>query len=57
MQFEARSRNHFRRGKAINYKHRVAVALAIQQAKRMRRVTVQSVACLALPYFSTLSYK
>jgi len=57
MQFEARSRNYFRRGKAISNKHRVSVALVIQQANCMRSVTVTSVACLALAYFSTLSYK
>ena len=33
------------------------VALIIQQAMRMRRIILPSVACLALPYFSTLSHK
>jgi len=33
------------------------VALVVQHAERMRRITVSSVACLALPYFSTLFYK
>ena len=31
------------------------VALVIQHAKRMRRVILLFVACLALPYFVTLS--
>jgi hypothetical protein len=35
----------------------VPVALVIQHAKRMRRVILPSVACPALPYFSTLSHK
>jgi hypothetical protein len=35
----------------------VSVALVIQQAKRMRRIILSSVACLALPYFSTLAHK
>jgi len=38
MQFEARSRNHFRRGKAISNKHRVSVDLVIQHAKRIRLI-------------------
>jgi hypothetical protein len=56
---EARSRNHFCRGKAISITNseRVSVALVTQHAKRVRRIISSSVACLALPYFSTLSHK
>jgi hypothetical protein len=52
-----RSRNHCCRGKAISIKYSVCVsiALVIQHAKRMRRIILSSVACLALPYFSTFS--
>jgi hypothetical protein len=35
----------------------VFVALVTRHAKRMRRIVVPSVACLALPYFSLLSHK
>ena len=35
----------------------VFVALIIQHAKRILRITLSSVACLVLPYFSTLSHK
>jgi len=35
----------------------VCVALVIQLAVRMSRVTLPSVACLDIPYFSTLFHK
>jgi hypothetical protein len=56
---EVRSRNDCCRGKAISitYSECVSVALVIQHAKRMRRIILPSVACLALPYFSSLSHK
>jgi hypothetical protein len=56
---EMRSRNHCCRGKAISITHCecVSVALVIQHAKSMRRIILSSVACLALPYLSTLSHK
>ena len=56
---EARSRNHRCRGKAISntYSEFVSVALVIQRAKRMRRITLLSVACPALTYFSSLFHK
>jgi hypothetical protein len=52
---EERSRNHCCRGKAISitYSECVFVALIIQHAKGMRRIIVSSVACPAVPYFST----
>jgi hypothetical protein len=55
---QARSRNHFCRRKAISitYSECVSVALVIQHAKRMRHIILSSVACLALPYFFTLSH-
>jgi hypothetical protein len=55
---EARSRNHCYRGKAISitYSECVSVAQVIQHAVRMRD-TILSVACLAVPYFFTLSHK
>ena len=51
---EARSRNHFCRGKArsTTYSECVSVALVNQHAKSMHRSILSSVACLALPYFS-----
>ena len=56
---EARSSNHCCRGKAIcvTYSECLSVALFIQHVKHMRRIILLSVACLAVPYFSTLSHK
>ena len=56
---QTRSCNHCCRVKetSIAYSKCVFVALGIQHAMRMRRVTFLSVACLALQYFSTLSHK
>jgi len=42
---------------SITYSECVSVALVIQHAKRMRRIILSSVACLAVPYSSTLSHK
>ena len=55
---QARSRNHCCSGKAISvsYSECVSVALVIQHAKLMRCMILSSAACLALPYFSTLSH-
>jgi hypothetical protein len=49
---EARSPNHFCRGTAtsITYSECVFVALLIQNAKRMRRILLSSVAYLVLLY-------
>ena len=42
---------------SVTYYECVSVALVIQHAKRMRRILLSSVACLALPYFFALSHK
>jgi len=56
---EVRSSNHCCCGKAINitYSEYVSVALATRHTKRMRPLIFSFVACLDLPYFSTLSHK
>jgi hypothetical protein len=55
---EARSCNDFCCGKAISitYSECVPVALIMQHAKRMRRITLWSAASLAVSYFSETSY-
>ena len=56
---EARSRNLCCRGRAISITRSecMVVALVIQHAKRMLHIILSFVACVALPYFSTLSQK
>jgi hypothetical protein len=56
---EARSRNHGCRTKAISITSSecVSVALVIQHAKCMCRITLSSVPSLAIQYISTLSHK
>ena len=56
---EERLRNHCCCGKEISIKYcgSVCVALVIQHAKRIRHIIFSSVACLAPPYFFTLSHK
>jgi hypothetical protein len=56
---EVRSRNYCYCGKAINitYSECVSVAWVIQPAMHIRCAIFISIACLALPYFSTLSHK
>jgi hypothetical protein len=55
---EERSRNRCCQGKAVSVAHSecVSAALVTQHAKRMRRIILSSVACLAVPYFPTLSH-
>jgi hypothetical protein len=55
----ARSLNHFWRGSAISItdSEYVSAALVIRYAKRIRHITLISVACPALQYFPTLSHK
>jgi hypothetical protein len=56
---EARSHNHCccRKSITITSCECAFVVLVIQHAKRMRRIILSSVACLALPYSFTLSHK
>jgi hypothetical protein len=41
----------------IRYSECASAALVIRYAKRMRRIVLPSVACLAVPYFIILSHK
>jgi len=57
---EVRSRNGYCSGWAINikrYECLCILALVTQHAVRMRRIILSSVACLSVPYFSTLPHK
>jgi len=56
---EARSHDHYCRGKATTITHSecVFVVLAMRHAKRMRHITLSPVACPTLPYFATLFHK
>ena len=56
---EARSHNHYCRGKVISitYSECVFVGLVTQHDKRMRFIMSSSVGCLAPPYFSTYFHK
>jgi hypothetical protein len=53
------SSNHCRCGKAITiiYSECVSIALVMQPSKRLCCILMPSVACLAIPYFSTLFHK
>jgi hypothetical protein len=55
---EARSRNHCCNGKAISITYCVCVcSLSYPACKAMRRITLPSVACLAIPHSFKLSHK
>ena len=58
---EAPSLNQYCRGKAISIRparsERMSVASDIQHAKLMRHIIFAHVACLVVPYFSTLCHK
>jgi len=54
---EARSPNHFFRGKAISNTHFEYVCVLIYPAMRLRLIVLSSVVCPTVPYFSTLSHK
>jgi len=43
--------------RSITYSECVSVALIVQHAKHMRRITLSSAACMALPHFSAFSHK
>ena len=43
--------------KTISYSECVYVVLIMQHAKRMRHITLSSMACPALPYFPPLNHK
>jgi hypothetical protein len=56
---EGRSRNHCSPGKAINITQVVymSVALSMQPAKRLCRITLSSASSPTVPHFSALSHK
>jgi len=54
---EARSCNHCCSGKAASITYFECVTLGVEHATRIRLITLSSVACPTLQYFSTLSNK